>query len=97
VYFCYSWNFTNFLTPINQAELGVKESNLAELEAASSGDMVRLGASFEAAKGEIARLGLEHVFSLDPYGRLNGFAILNTIVALTFRLYLLIPHRRFDR
>ncbi|BFI24714.1 hypothetical protein MPTK2_1g14280 [Marchantia polymorpha subsp. ruderalis] len=43
-----------------QAELSTKEAKLAELEAASSGEVVRLGASLEAAKGEVSRLEQEH-------------------------------------
>lgn len=41
--------------------MSTKEAKLAELEAASSGEVVRLGASLEAAKGEVSRLEQEHV------------------------------------
>ncbi|KAL2650220.1 hypothetical protein R1flu_018348 [Riccia fluitans] len=42
-----------------QGAIAAKESKLAELEAASSGEVVRLGASLEAAKGELLRLEQE--------------------------------------
>jgi hypothetical protein len=44
-----------------QALLADKESQLVEVEAASSGELVRLGALLEAARGDSARLTLEHV------------------------------------
>jgi DNA repair exonuclease SbcCD ATPase subunit len=43
-----------------QALLADKESQLVEVEAASSGELVRLGALLEAARGDSARLTLEH-------------------------------------
>jgi chromosome segregation ATPase len=43
-----------------QAQLADKESKLAEVEAASSGELVRLGAMLDAARGDIHRLLSEH-------------------------------------
>ncbi|KAH8941956.1 hypothetical protein BDL97_14G073300 [Sphagnum fallax] len=43
-----------------QALLADKESQLVEVEAASSGELVRLGALLDAARGDSARLTLEH-------------------------------------
>ncbi|CAM6103039.1 unnamed protein product [Calypogeia fissa] len=43
-----------------QAQIGVRESKFAGLEAATSGEMVRLGASLEAVKGELSNLELKH-------------------------------------
>ncbi|KAG0598231.1 hypothetical protein M758_12G056300 [Ceratodon purpureus] len=43
-----------------QVQLADKESKLAEVEAASSGELVRLGALLDAARGDIQRLQSEH-------------------------------------
>lgn len=43
-----------------QAQLADKETKLAEVEAASSGELVRLGAMLDAARGDIQRLLSEH-------------------------------------
>lgn len=43
-----------------QEELATKESKLAELEAASTGEAVRLGVALESAKGEVIRAKQEH-------------------------------------
>ncbi|KAK1325550.1 Protein GRIP [Acorus calamus] len=40
--------------------VGEKEAQIAELDAASTGEAVRLGAAVEAAKGELAHLKQEH-------------------------------------
>ncbi|KAF3796172.1 GRIP protein [Nymphaea thermarum] len=43
-----------------QAVIAEKESQIAELDAASSGEAARLGAALEAAKGEVLNLKNEH-------------------------------------
>ncbi|KAK1272411.1 Protein GRIP [Acorus gramineus] len=43
-----------------QILVGEKEARIAELDAASTGEAVRLGAAVEAAKGELAHLKQEH-------------------------------------
>lgn len=43
-----------------QEELADRESKLAELEAASTGEAVRLGVALESAKGEVIRAKQEH-------------------------------------
>ena len=43
-----------------QTQVADKESKLAEVEAASSGELVRLGALLDAARGDIQRLQSEH-------------------------------------
>ncbi|KAJ7515591.1 hypothetical protein O6H91_22G019500 [Diphasiastrum complanatum] len=43
-----------------QEQYAEKEAKLADVEAVSSGEIVRLGAALEAAKGELARLEQEH-------------------------------------
>lgn len=48
-----------------QAQLADKESKLAEVEAASSGELVRLGALLDAARGDIQRLMSEHEKELE--------------------------------
>ena len=44
-----------------QIQLAQKEAHIAELDATSSGEAIRLTASFEAARGELARIEQEHV------------------------------------
>lgn len=51
-----------------QALVAEKESEYAELDAASTGEMVRLGAAIEAAKGEITHLKDEHEKERESWG-----------------------------
>lgn len=44
-----------------QIQLAQKEAHIAELEATSSGETIRLTASLEAARGELVRIEQEHV------------------------------------
>ena len=44
-----------------QIQLAQKEAHIAELDATSSGEAIRLTASLESARGELARVEQEHV------------------------------------